>query len=99
MPGLRMRERILFNSPRADGPTDPSSLSRTTREGALDKSEGLVKDKVSLAMRKHRDDGPTSVPTKTLESIPNLNHLFVERFWCCFCFLPFHQPSIRPNYG
>jgi hypothetical protein len=44
------------------------------RRVALDKSEGLVKDKLSLAMRQHRNVGPTSLPTKTLESIPDLNH-------------------------
>jgi hypothetical protein len=35
----------------------------------LDKSEGPVKQKVSLSMPEHRDVGQRTLKTKTLESI------------------------------
>jgi hypothetical protein len=47
----------------------PSSLSLTMMRVPLDKSEGSVKDKLSLSMRGHRKGSPEKLKTKTLESI------------------------------
>jgi hypothetical protein len=50
----------------ADGPLFPHFLSFTMQWVPLDKSEGVVKGKLSLAMRKHRFVGHKSLATKTL---------------------------------
>jgi len=57
----------------------------------LDKSEGPVKDKLSLSMRAASECWPEKVEDKDSGKASVLNHLFGGMAE------PFHQPSIRPK--
>jgi hypothetical protein len=52
----------------------------------LDKSEGLVKQKLSLAMRKHRCVSQRVLTTEDTGKHPYLNHPSVEGFAVAFAF-------------
>jgi hypothetical protein len=66
----------------------------------VDKSEGAVKGKLFLAMRKHRDSGQRTLTTKTLVSIFEslLESPFKGTVLLLLLLLPFHQPSIRSEF-
>lgn len=75
----------------------PLPFSLSIRWVPLDKSEGLVKQKLSLAMRKHRCVGQRLLTTEDTGKHLYLNHPSVEGFAVAFC-LPFHQSRVR-NYS